>query len=309
MIPRNISVLSRNLGDLMSSDPRDQVSLEPVTGWHCTHFYFRFDRARLRSLGTSELSDGCREFIAALDPEAPGTTARLQSMIVSGQKADFGLILLDPNPLAIDAVQQRLLASPLGPAIVPCWSFVSMTEVSEYLPTVEQYGQTLAAGGLDPAGRDYQTKLRQYERRLEVMRRQRLQPDLPVWPSVCFYPMNKRRDPDANWFLLDFAERERLMREHGETGMKFAGKVTQLVTVGLGLDDWEWGVTLWARNPEFLKDIVYRMRYDEASARYAQFGPFYVGYLASAIEILKHCRIGHAAEFENGRPTELARQA
>jgi chlorite dismutase len=74
--------------------------------------------------------------------------------------------------------------------------------------------------------------------------------------------------------------------------MKFAGKVTQLITVALGLDDWEWGVTLWARNPEFLKDIVYRMRFDEASARYADFGPFYVGYLASPDEILAHCRIG-----------------
>ena len=87
--------------------------------------------------------------------------------------------------------------------------------------------------------------------------------------------MNKRRDPEANWFLLDFAERERMMAEHGESGMKFAGKVTQLITVALGLDDWEWGVTLWGRNAEHLKDIVYRMRFDEASARYAQFGSFY----------------------------------
>ncbi len=118
--------------------------------------------------------------------------------------------------------------------------------------------------------------------------------------------MNKRRDPGANWFLLDFAERERLMREHGETGLKFAGKVTQLVTVGLGLDDWEWGVTLWARNHELLKDIVYRMRYDEASARYAQFGPFYVGYLAGAAEILQHCRVGVYPELESARPPEPA---
>jgi len=108
---------------------------------------------------------------------------------------------------------------------------------------------------------------------------------------VCFYPMNKRRGPEANWFLLDFAERERLMGRHGETGMKFAGKVTQLVTVALGLDDWEWGVTLWGRNAEHLKDIVYRMRFDEASARYAEFGPFYAGFLASPLEILEHCRI------------------
>jgi len=103
--------------------------------------------------------------------------------------------------------------------------------------------------------------------------------------------MNKRRLPEANWFLLDFEQRDRLMREHGETGLKFAGRVTQLVTVGIGLDDWEWGVTLWARNPQFLKDIVYRMRFDEASARYAEFGPFYSGYQATPQQILSQCRV------------------
>jgi chlorite dismutase len=151
--------------------------------------------------------------------------------------------------------------------------------------------ERLAAEGVDPAGDEYRTKRLSYERRLEAMRRQRLNPDLPVWPAVCFYPMNKKRVTGENWFLLDYDTREQLMREHGETGMQFAGKVTQLVTVALGLDDWEWGVTLWARNPEYLRDIVYRMRYDEASARYAQFGPFFTGYLQSPEEILDHCRI------------------
>lgn len=284
----------------MSTDPRDAVSLEPLSGWHCAHLYYRFNRARLRSLGTSELSDGCRDFVTALSPETAPAPARFQSMIVSGQKADFGLLVLDPNPRVVDGVHQRLLAGPLGAAIEPAWSFVSLTEVSEYIPTVEQYGRQLAAGGLAAENPELQTKLKQYERRLEIMRRQRLTPDLPTWPSVCFYPMNKRRQPEANWFLLEYEERERLMREHGESGMLFAGKVTQLITAGIGLDDWEWGVTLWARNPEFLKEIVYRMRFDEASARYAEFGPFYVGYLATGPEILKHCRVGHG-EFENGR--------
>jgi len=281
----------------MTSDPRPEPSLEPTAGWHASHLFYRFDRARLRSLGTSELSDGCGEFAAALDPERPWAPRRLQTLLVSGHKADFGLILLDPNPLVIDGIHQRLLSGPLGPAIRPTWSFVSMTEVSEYVPSPEHYGRQLAEGGLDPAGADYQAKLRQYERRLEIMRRHRLTPDLPTWPAVCFYPMSKRRSADANWFLLDFPERERLMHEHGETGMRFAGKVTQMVTAAMGLDDWEWGVTLWASHPDFLKDVVYRMRFDEVSARYAEFGPFYVGYLATAAEILSHCRV---AVWESG---------
>jgi chlorite dismutase len=103
--------------------------------------------------------------------------------------------------------------------------------------------------------------------------------------------MNKIRDPHANWFTLDVAERNRLMAEHGRTGMTFGGRVTQLITVSVGLDDWEWGVTLWARNPEFLKEIVYRMRFDEASAKYAQFGPFYTSYVMTPAKMLEHCRV------------------
>ena len=103
--------------------------------------------------------------------------------------------------------------------------------------------------------------------------------------------MNKKRKVGENWFTLDFSERNRLMGEHARSGMKFAGKVTQLISVALGFDDWEWGVTLWARNPAFLKDIVYKMRFDEASARYAEFGPFYAGYVMSPEEVLKHCKV------------------
>jgi len=123
------------------------------------------------------------------------------------------------------------------------------------------------------------------------MRRQRLTPDLPPWPNTCFYPMNKKRKVSENWFLLSFEERNKLMAEHGRTGMTFGGKVTQLITVALGFDDWEWGVTLWARRPEFLKEIVYRMRFDEASARYAEFGPFYVGYVTTPAAVLEHCHV------------------
>ncbi len=275
----------------MSSDPRPEISLRPTEGWHCSHYFYRFHRARLRSLGASELSDGCSDFAAALDPEGDQAPARLQTFVVSGHKADFGLLALDPDPLVIGRTHQRLMAGPLGSALVATWSYVSITEVSEYLPSVEQYSERLAREGLPADSVEHETKRKQYERRLEIMRRQRLTPDLPVWPALCFYPMNKKRSGDENWFRLAFNERERLMAEHGESGMKFAGKVTQLVTVGIGLDDWEWGVTLWARNPELLTQIVYRMRFDEASARYGEFGPFYAGYLASAAEILRHCHV------------------
>lgn len=269
-----------------------EISLKPAEGWHCSHLYYRFDRARLAALTAAELGKGAEQFRATLDPAGEGAPARLQSSIVSGHKADFGLMILDADPLVIDGVHQRLMSGPLGVALEPTYSFVSLTEVSEYVPSVEQYGKRLVEEGEDPAGPAYQAKLKAYESREVMMRRQRLTPDLPPWPATCFYPMNKKRKVDENWFLLDFDARSRLMAEHGRTGMTFGGKVSQLITVGLGFDDWEWGVTLWARNPDFLKDIVYRMRFDEASARYAEFGPFYVSYVMSPAEVLKHCRVG-----------------
>jgi chlorite dismutase len=213
----------------------------------------------------------------------------LQSTIISGQKADFGVMALDTDPLKIDRVHQRIMSGGLGPAIAPRWSFVSVTEISEYVQSPEQFGARLVAEGMDASSPEYQARVKGYGDRLVDMNRQRLTPEFPPYPATCFYPMNKKRKVGENWFTLPKEERGKLMVEHARSGMAFAGKVSQLITVGLGFEDWEWGVTLWAANPEYLKEIVYRMRFDEASARYAEFGPFYTGYVASAVEILKHC--------------------
>ena len=276
-----------------SPAPHEPVepSTSPASGWHVTHSFYTFDHARLAALPAVVRAAGCEAFAAALDPAATGGPTRLQSWIVSGHKADFGIMVLDPSPLAVDAVHQRLLAGPLGPAIVPTYSFVGLTEVSEYVPTVEQYGQRLIEEGEQADSPAWKAKVQGYAAREDAMRKARLEPDFPPWPNACFYPMNKKREVGENWFTLPFSERSRLMAEHGRTGMSFGGRVTQLITVSVGLDDWEWGVTLWARRPEYLKEIVYTMRFDEASARYAEFGPFYAGSVGSPAEILAHCRV------------------
>jgi chlorite dismutase len=245
----------------------------------------------LQQLDGNARAQAAAELAALLDPAGPHVPARLQTSVVSGHKADFSLMMLDPDPLVLDGLHQRLMASRLGSALEPTYSFVSITEVSEYVPSVEQYGKRLVEEGEDPQGPAYRAKLKAYEAREEMMRRQRLTPDFPPWPTTCFYPMNKKREVGENWFVLPFDERNRLMAEHGRSGMKFGGRVTQLITASVGFDDWEWGVTLWARNPEFLKEIVYKMRFDEASARYAQFGPFYVSYVMSPADMLRHCRV------------------
>ena len=214
-----------------------EVSIKASEGWHCSHLYYRFDRAALKGLSASQCSEGCDQFVAALEPEGTNGPARLQTSLVSGNKADFGLMILDADPLVIDGVHQRLMSGPLGVAIQPTYSFVSMTEVSEYVPTLEQYGKRLVEEGEDPDGPAYQAKLKAYQGREPMMRTQRLTPDLPPWPSTCFYPMNKKRKVGENWFLLDFEARTKLMAEHGRTGMTFDGKVTQLITVSLGFDE------------------------------------------------------------------------
>src|SRR4051794_34569982 len=267
-------------------------SLVPASGgWHCSHLYYSFDRTALRQLTSEERAAGSRDLVAALDPQAADAPLRLQTTIISGHKADFGVMALDPDPLKVDRVKQRVMAGTLGPAIVPRWSFISLTEISEYVQSPEQFGNRLIAEGMSPEAPEYAARVKGYADRLVEMNRQRLTPDFPAYPATCFYPMNKKRKVGENWFTLPKEERSRLMIEHARSGMAFAGRVSQLISVGVGLEDWEWGVTLWAANPDYLKEIVYKMRFDEASARYAEFGPFYTGYVASAPEILSHCQI------------------
>ena len=275
--------------------PTEQLPAPTIclsTGWHCLHLYYRVNALALTTLSASEIESGREELRQLLVPGREGGPERLQVFAVSGHRADLGLMLMDPDPLKIDAVLQGIRASKMGVALESTYSFVSITEISEYVPTLEQYSDRLRVDGTlsdDPA---YLAKVKAYEQRLPMMNKQRLYPDMPEWPVICFYPMNKIRDPQANWFMIPFSERSRLMAEHATSGIKFAGKVSQLITASTGFDDWEWGVTLWGRTPEYIKEIVYTMRFDEASARNAAFGPFYVGYTMPIGDLLKHLKLG-----------------
>ncbi len=270
--------------------PPIEVSLTPAEGgWHCSHLYYSWNRGALAQMSAEQIAAGRADVIAALDPSSDDAPLRVQTSVVSGHKADFGLMLMDTDPLKIDRVHQRLMSGAFGPALLPGYSFVSMTEISEYVPSVEEFGKRLIAEGETEDSDTYATKVKGYAGRLVTMNRQRLTPNFSEWPSMCFYPMNKKRKVGENWFMLSKEQRNALMSEHARSGMAFAGKVSQLISVGLGMDDWEWGVTLWAANPEFLKDIVYRMRFDEASARYAEFGPFLISYVCSPEAMLEHC--------------------
>ena len=173
-----------------------------------------------------------------------------------GHKADLAFMALGPDLRRLRALQTALQAA--GVTVVD--SYCSLTEVSEY------------AKGMP-----------------EHLLKPRLYPELPPEgkPAWCFYPMSKRRGADANWFTLPFEDRRELMHEHGTSGRAFAGRLTQLITASAGLDDYEWGVTLFAQHPDDLKEVVYTMRFDRASAVYAEFGPFYVGMVTDVDELVR----------------------
>ncbi len=274
-----------------STSPLPEPSTRLTEGWHCLHVYYQVDPAALAGISEAVRAEGRGQLIELLNPAREGAPQRLQVSVCSGHRADLGLMLMDPDPLVIDAVHQGVRASKLGVALNPTYSFVSISEISEYVPTAAQYADRLKLEGASPDDPSFAIKLQRYEERLPMMNKQRLYPDIPGWPVTCFYPMNKIRDPQANWFQLPFSQRSALMAEHATSGIKFAGKVSQLITASTGFDDWEWGVTLWGRTPEYIKEIVYTMRFDEASARYAQFGPFYIGYIMSIEAALDHLRL------------------
>ncbi len=269
------------------------ATLVPESGWHVLHLYYRVDRAALGGLNESDRQRGREELIEALDRTASHAPEQMQCFGVLGHKADFGVVMASADLRKLHDIQMGIQASALGPALVPTYSFYSITEVSEYVPDVDAYGKILREReGMDPESSLYKTKLAQYANRLEAMNRQRMYPEFPDWPCLCFYPMSKMRQGEhQNWYLLPFEERSEMMAEHGKSGMKFAGRVTQVITASTGLDDWEWGVTLWAKNPSYLKDIVYTMRFDRSSAQYALFGPFYPGYILPADELLQAVRL------------------
>ena len=197
--------------------------------------------------------DGQAVVSAVKDAQSRGVQVVSVSML--GHKADVAFMAVASDMRELRKFQTAVQTA--GVFITD--SYVSITELSEYAANVP-----------------------------EEMKTARLYPQLPpagknAW---CFYPMSKRRDPENNWFTLPFEKRSELMGEHGKSGRAFAGRVIQLVTASAGFDDFEWGVTLFAVNPDDLKDVVYTMRFDEASAVYAEFGAFYVGMVTPVEELV-----------------------
>lgn len=227
-----------------------------IEGWYCLHDFRSIDwqawrqaTSRVKKQALADLTRLMNEY-PAVEATKTGSTA-VYSIV--GQKADIVFMHLRETLADIEALELQLNKSAIAPFLLPAYSFVSIVELSNYM----------TPPGTDP---------------MEVPEiAARLKPILPKSNHICFYPMDKRREGNDNWYSLDLEKRKELMKSHGMTGRKYAGLVRQIVTGSVGFDDWEWGVTLFADDSLQFKKIVYEMRFDEVSARYGEFGEFFVG--------------------------------
>ena len=253
-------------------------AVTPSEGWGVLHLYYSVDRDR----AAAEPGAAKRVVEAVEALERDGHQALVSASL--GHKADLGIMALGPDLARLQAFQAEMAAIP---GLRPAYSFVSLTETSEYTSTEEQERERLSQheGGLDEAA--IEARLEAWRARMAKYREDKLHPRLPQKNLLCFYPMAKRRTGKANWYQLPFEDRRRLMGGHARVGMSYSGRVLQLITSSFAFDDWEWGVTLLADDPAALKEILYEMRFDEVSAVYSDFGPFIVGLLADPAEAVR----------------------
>ena len=241
---------------------------ETLEGWFALHQLFSLDRRAIRELSPDRLRDTrCSAADTLRGLQAPDGEGWSAVVALVGSTADLLLVHFRPSLDELANVQERVARMSLMEVLRPLSFFLSVTEVGLY---------QLAAHAPDDPKRDQRL---QAERESPHTVR-RLFPSAPDgMPYVSFYPMSKRRDAGQNWYTLPLAERSKLMQSHGLTGRRYAGRVLQIITGAIGLDRWEWGVTLFARDPVDFKKLVTEMRFDEVSAKYAEFGDFYVGRL------------------------------
>ena len=245
---------------------------ETLEGWSVLHLMYRVRWDRLRSSDAGDLSHIADEAVRALAVPDAGSTAFVQTL---GHKADLMFICFRRSFEQLAEAQLALSRTQLYDCLEPTTSYVSVVELGMYEMTAKLHEQLGAKH--KPGSDEFEAA---FDAEMETQRQRvmnRLFLELPRARYVCFYPMNKKRGEANNWYSEPFERRASMMREHGMIGRTYAGRVTQVISGSIGYDDWEWGVDLFAQDPLVFKKLIYEMRFDEASARFAEFGPFYTG--------------------------------
>ena len=208
----------------------------------------------------------------------------LYSML--GHKGDLMLVHFRPSFDDLSATQLQIAKLELNDYLEPTTSYVSVVELGLYDSTVKLY-HSLVEKGVQPHTPEWDSAIADTLERQRNAMRPRLYPETPDAKFICFYPIDRRRGEDKNWYTLPMSERKRQMDEHGAVGRRYAGVVRQIISGSIGFDDWEWGVDLFADDPVVFKKLIYEMRFDQVSAVYALFGPFYVGLRCPVAELPK----------------------
>jgi chlorite dismutase len=271
----------------MASNSHPAIKLD--RGIHVMHLFYRVDRERWANLpaGQSEQTRLRVEGLCAANcaPSHP----RLATYANIGGKADLAFLLLAAELGQIGQMHRDLEGCFPPGTLTRVFSYLSLTELTEYMSTPDDHRKMLVEQEkLEPGGPAFEKRMAELVEQTRKYEHYRLYPELPDWEVMGFYPMSKRRHGADNWYLLDFAARKQLMSGHARVGRKYSGRVSQLITGSTGLDDWEWGVTLLAHQAGALKEIVYEMRFDPVSARYGDFGPFYVNLLLNPAQLWEH---------------------
>ena len=265
-----------------------EMSPVPLTleGYSVLHQMLRFRWSAWRPLRPSQKTEVIHEasgLLAKWEQNAGGQSA-LFSML--GHKGDLMFVHFRQSFEELNQVELQLARTRLNEYLEPTTSYLSVIELGLYESTLKTY-KTLAERGIEPHSEEWKREIQQTIARQKEAMHPRLFPEMPKHRYICFYPMDRRRGEEKNWYTLPFEERARQMSEHGLIGRRYADEVKQIITGSIGFDDWEWGVDLFAENPLVFKKLIYEMRFDEVSAVYAQFGHFYVGVRCSWCEFGK----------------------
>jgi chlorite dismutase len=263
--------------------PAAPLTLE---GYSILHQMFRVRRRQLRALDSTKRSAAlseASELFAAMARCEDGETALFSAL---GHKGDLMIVHFRRSFDDLAQAELAVAGLALSDYLEPTTSYLSMIEIGLYEATVALY-RRLVEIGVGPHSAQWKSEIEAELARQREKISPRLFPKIPQRPYVCFYPMDKKRDGADNWYRLPIEDRQRLMHDHGLVGRRFAGEVTQIISGSIGFDDWEWGVDLFADEPLVFKKLVYEMRFDEASASYAKFGPFYFGIRVEPAELVK----------------------
>lgn len=261
-------------------------------GIHVMHLFYRVDRAVWEDCLDGVSSNVCEQLEALLAANAQPCQPRIVSFVNVGGKADLAFMICAADLVGLSRLHRELEFCFPAEALELVYSYLSVTELPEYVTTEEDLKRMIIGQeNLEEGTQAFDARLETYKKKQEEYRRYRLYPELPDWEVMGFYPMSKRRNGTDNWYALDFETRKKLMAGHAKVGRRYAGRIVQLITGSTGLDDWEWGVTLLAHQVDALKEIVYEMRFDEVSARYGEFGPFYINLRMEISDAWAHLKL------------------